>query len=283
MNSPLVTIMMPVFNGNRLIRASIDSLLAQTYSNWECVIVDDGSTDGTSVYLDSLTDKRFIVHHFPKNMGRPLARQKALELAKGKYLAMLDAEDLYSPQKLERQVCLMENHPEISLVCSSICSFGTATNLLRKRGAAKLEIVKFSGRNVPVHASSMLLLKRAQQFQYNTSLNLGEDADFLSRYLIDCKYLLDPEILYYYSEFDSVSKTKILNSYKGKIFAYAKKRDYKKSFVNIIKYVVQRFRFMFISIESVLASRGSFLSDAEIEAFQLECRQIVNHINRNEK
>ena len=84
---PLVTIMMPVFNGLKLIHASIASLLAQTYSNWECIIVDDGSTDGTSEYLDSLQDIRFRVVHFKENLGRPFARQKALELANGKYLA----------------------------------------------------------------------------------------------------------------------------------------------------------------------------------------------------
>lgn len=275
MESPLVTIMMPVFNGNRLIRASIDSLLAQTYPNWECVIVDDGSTDGTSAYLDSLIDKRFIVHHFPKNMGRPLARQKALELAKGKYLAMLDAEDLYSPQKLERQIKLLTSHPEVSLVCSSMCSFGTTTNILRKRGAVKEEIVEFSGRNVPVHASSMLLLERAKKFQYNASLNLGEDADFLSRYLVGCKYLLDPEILYYYSEFDSVSKTKILSSYKIKALEYTKKMNLKKGITNCLKYFIQSIRFRYISIEKILASRGFALSDREKSRFEKECKSLI--------
>lgn len=276
-NTPLVSVMMPVFNGNRLIRASIDSLLAQTYSNWECVIVDDGSTDGTSVYLDSLTDKRFIIHHFPKNMGRPFARQKALELARGEYLAMLDAEDLYSPQKLERQVNQMRDHPEISLVCASICSFGTKTNLLRKRGPEKEEIVKFSGYNIPVHASSMLLLDRAKHFQYNASLELGEDADFLSRYLIDCKYLKDPEILYYYSEFDSVSKEKILKSYRIKAIEYIRRKEYKKAFINGIKYVIQSVRFKYVSIEEIIASRGSTLSDSEKDRYEKDCKLLIHN------
>ena len=70
-----VSIMMPVYNGLPLIKASVESILKQTYTNWECIIVDDGSTDGTSAYLDSLSDSRFVVHHFVKNQGRPVARQ----------------------------------------------------------------------------------------------------------------------------------------------------------------------------------------------------------------
>ena len=223
---PLVTIMMPVFNGLKLIRASIASLLAQTYSNWECIIVDDGSTDGTSEYLDSLQDIRFRVVHFKENQGRPFARQKALELANGKYLAMLDADDLYRRNKIELQVKIMENNPNIILVSSAICSFGTNTDLRRRRGAEVVKIVNYHGEKPPVHASSMLITQRAKLFKYNSSLKSGEDADFLERYLKDGTYYLDPNILYYYSEFDSVTKQKILKSYRIRLSDNIKKTKY---------------------------------------------------------
>ena len=103
MMNPLVSIMMPVFNGLPLIKASIESLLSQTYTNWECIIIDDGSNDGTSEYVDQLNDVRFKVFH-QENKGRPIARQRALDNANGKYLGMLDAGDLYHPEKLQRQV-----------------------------------------------------------------------------------------------------------------------------------------------------------------------------------
>lgn len=79
---PLVSIMMPVYNGLPLIKASIESIIQQTYSNWECVIVDDGSNDGTSAYLDSINNERFVVYHLKINSGRAIARQKALTFVK---------------------------------------------------------------------------------------------------------------------------------------------------------------------------------------------------------
>lgn len=283
MNDPLVTVMMPVFNGLPMIQASIESLLAQTYSNWECIIVDDGSTDGTSDFLDTLTDRRFIVFHFAKNLGRSFARQKALDLARGKYLAMIDADDIYSPLKLERQVFLLETHPEVQLVSSAMCSFGINTHILRKRGTNREIIVDYNGTNVPLHASSMLLLDRAKCFKYNLFLKLGEDADFLSRYLVGCKYFLDPYILYYYSEFDSVTKKKILDSYKGKIVIYTKDLRLRKAFVNLVKFCIQKVRFMFYTTDKILASRGKPLTEYEKLNFRLECLRFINHKYTYEK
>lgn len=277
MREPLVTVMMPVYNGMKLIHASIASLCAQTYTNWECVIVDDGSVDGTTEYLDTLNDRRFIVIHFEKNQGRPFARQKALELANGKYLAMLDAEDIYRKNKLEEQVRIMENHPEIILVSSAICSFGTKTELKRRRGTDKVKIIEYSGENAPIHASSMLITERAQKFRYNYNLNFGEDADFLRRYLKGGSYYLDPNILYYYSEFDSVTKQKILSSYKNRMFYTASKGNLYAATQICIKYLIQYFRFKFISTDEALSSRGKQLSNEEEIDFHLECEPFIKN------
>ena len=273
---PLVTIMRPVFNGLKLIRASIASLLAQTYSNWECIIVDDGSTDGTSEYLDSLQDIRFRVVHFKENQGRPFARQKALELANGKYLAMLDADDLYRRNKIELQVKIMENNPNIILVSSAICSFGTNTDLRRRRGAEVVKIVNYHGEKPPVHASSMLITQRAKLFKYNSSLKSGEDADFLERYLKDGTYYLDPNILYYYSEFDSVTKQKILKSYRIRLSDNIKKTNILEVIELSIKYLVQSIRFRFLSIEQILSQRGKKLSEQENIDYLQECRPLLS-------
>ena len=273
---PLVTIMMPVFNGLKLIRASIASLLAQTYSNWECIIVDDGSTDGTSEYLDSLQDIRFRVVHFKENQGRPFARQKALELVNGKYLAMLDADDLYRRNKIELQVKIMENNPNIILVSSAICSFGTNTDLRRRRGAEVVKIVNYHGEKPPVHASSMLITQRAKLFKYNSSLKSGEDADFLERYLKDGTYYLDPNILYYYSEFDSVTKQKILKSYRIRLSDNIKKTNILEVIELSIKYLVQSIRFRFLSIEQILSQRGKKLSEQENIDYLQECRPLLS-------
>lgn len=266
-SNPKVTVMIPVYNGMPLIKLSTGSLMRQSYQNWECIIVDDGSKDGTSEYIDSLDDPRFIIHHFKENKGRPYARQKALEMASGKYLAMLDDDDLYHPEKLALQVRFLEEHPEVALVSTAMCSFGTTTDILRRRGAVHLEICDFTGRNLPIHAASMMRTERAKQFHYNPTLKSGEDVDYLRKYLNGQQLANLPEILYYYSEFDSVNKKGILQAYPLLAKAHLSYGEYKLAFINIAKYLIQSIRFCFLSKDDVLKSRGTELNEQELADF----------------
>lgn len=106
----LVSIIMPTFNCGRFIGESIDSVLAQTYTDWELLIVDDCSTDNTKEVVQSYPDKR--IHYFcnDKNSGAAVTRNRALREAKGKYIAFLDSDDLWLPEKLEKQIAFMEKN-----------------------------------------------------------------------------------------------------------------------------------------------------------------------------
>lgn len=106
----LVSIIMPAYNCSRFIREAIDSVLAQTYTAWELLIVDDCSTDDTAAIIASYQDER--IHYFrnEQNSGAALSRNKALREAKGKYIAFLDADDSWMPEKIEKQVAFMEQN-----------------------------------------------------------------------------------------------------------------------------------------------------------------------------
>lgn len=108
----LVSVIMPAYNCADYIGKSIDSVLGQTYRNWELVIVDDCSTDGTyriaQTYADK--DKRIKVHRLDENSGAAIARNKAADLSGGYYLAFLDSDDLWKPEKLDRQIRFMESN-----------------------------------------------------------------------------------------------------------------------------------------------------------------------------
>ena len=106
----LVSVIMPAYNCADYIGKSIDSVLGQTYRNWELVIVDDCSTDGTYRIAQSYADKdkRIKVHRLDENSGAAVARNKAADLSGGYYLAFLDSDDLWKPEKLERQIGFME-------------------------------------------------------------------------------------------------------------------------------------------------------------------------------
>lgn len=278
MSSPLVSITMPVYNGMPLIKASIESIKRQTYPNWECVIIDDGSTDGTSDYLDTIKDERFVIFHQP-NGGRPVARQKALELAKGKYIAMLDAEDLYHPNKIEKQVRIMEERPDIAIVTTAMCSFGTKTDKLYVRGVLRDEEVTFVGNNHPTHAPSFMRAERAKQCRYNPVLKLGEDQDFLEKYLRPGdKYLRLADVFYYYSELDSVSKYKIRRNYELYAIKYFKEKNFKMSLIFGLKTLYAYIMFPFQSIDSILAKRGRKPTEDQIDDYKRYCKSVVENV-----
>ena len=107
----LVSVIMPSFNTAKFISETIESVLAQTYANWELIIVDDCSTDNTDeVVKPFLTDKRIKYLKNKKNSGAAVSRNYALREAKGKWIAFLDSDDLWLPEKLEKQIAFMKKN-----------------------------------------------------------------------------------------------------------------------------------------------------------------------------
>ena len=106
----LVSIIMPSYNTGKFIAESIDCVLAQTYENWELIIVDDCSTDDTDAIVAGYTDARIRYLKNEKNSGAAVSRNRALREAKGRWIAFLDSDDLWSPEKLEKQIAFMEEN-----------------------------------------------------------------------------------------------------------------------------------------------------------------------------
>lgn len=106
----LVSIIMPSYNTERFIADSIQSVLNQTYQNWELIIVDDCSTDNTDTVVASFTDSRIKYLKNEKNSGAAVSRNRALREAKGKWIAFLDSDDLWMPDKLDKQITFMKQH-----------------------------------------------------------------------------------------------------------------------------------------------------------------------------
>jgi teichuronic acid biosynthesis glycosyltransferase TuaG len=108
--SSLVSIITPSYKSTRFIKETIDSVLAQTYENWEMIIVDDCSPDESAAYIKQIIqgDDRIKLIELETNVGAAGARNRALEVAKGKYIAFLDSDDIWLPHKLERQLKFMQ-------------------------------------------------------------------------------------------------------------------------------------------------------------------------------
>ena len=106
----LVSIIMPSYNTGKFIAESIQSVLAQTYTNWELIIVDDASPDNTDEVVASFADDRIRYFKNETNSGAAVSRNRALREAKGKWIAFLDSDDLWKPEKLQKQIAFMEEN-----------------------------------------------------------------------------------------------------------------------------------------------------------------------------
>jgi len=118
-NDPLVSVIMPAYNAGKYIGESIDSVLKQTYTNWELIVVDDGSADDTASIVNELAKSDARITYLSQNRGRQgKARNLAINNSKGYYLAFLDADDIWVENKLQLQLDILKSRPDIDLLCS---------------------------------------------------------------------------------------------------------------------------------------------------------------------
>ena len=115
MSGPLVTVLMSVHNGEAYLSEAVESILSQTYQNFEFLIVNDASTDRSASILVEYQDARIRIIRNEHNLGLTRSLNKGLAQVKGKYVARMDADDVSYPLRLERQVTFMEQHPEVGL------------------------------------------------------------------------------------------------------------------------------------------------------------------------
>ncbi|MFS8652378.1 MAG: glycosyltransferase family 2 protein, partial [Caldibacillus sp.] len=115
MSDPFVTVFMPVYNSGKYLVEAIESILRQTYRNLELLIVDDGSTDHSIEIIKTFADPRIRLIKNDQNRGIPFTRNVGLKEARGKYLAIMDSDDISHPERIERQVAYLENHPAIDV------------------------------------------------------------------------------------------------------------------------------------------------------------------------
>ncbi len=120
--SPLISVVVPFWNVNAFIKEAIDSVLAQTFPSWELLLIDDGSSDGSTEiakhYVERFPERiRHLEHDRHQNRGVAASRNLGVRQARGRYIAFLDADDVWFPNKLERQMAILESEPDAAMVC----------------------------------------------------------------------------------------------------------------------------------------------------------------------
>jgi len=116
---PIVSVIIPTYNRAYLIDKAINSVLSQTYRDYEIIVIDDASTDNTREVVESFTDSRINYIFHANNLGVSAARNTGIKASRGKYIALLDSDDEWLPEKLEKQVVILHNESsEVGVVCS---------------------------------------------------------------------------------------------------------------------------------------------------------------------
>ena len=134
-----VTVIIIFLNGERYIAEAIDSVLAQTFGDWELLLCDDGTTDGATAiardYAARYPDKiRYLEHPNHANRGMSATRNLGIRAARGEFVAMLDADDAWMPNKLERQVAILRQHPDVAMCYGPLTLWYSWTGWSKDRG-----------------------------------------------------------------------------------------------------------------------------------------------------
>ena len=201
--SPLISVIMPVYNAAPYIRQAIDSILNQSYANFEFIIIDDGSTDKSISIIQSFQDSRIRFFRNDLNLKIVETLNRGLSLAKGKYIARMDADDVAMPERLHKQVAFMEENLDIGL-CGTWYE-----NIGDKQGVVKLatdhdEIVfRLLVHFEMLHPSWLIRSSLIQKYGLKYELLYGEDYHFLFKMLPFTKIANLPEVQMKYRQFDS--------------------------------------------------------------------------------
>ncbi len=195
---PRVSVVMAAYNAAPYLEETIESILAQTYSDFELIIVDDGSTDETPQILGRYTDSRIVRLRNKANMGVARARNRGNAAAWGEYIAIQDADDLSTPDRLQKQVAFLDVHPEIGLV-------GSQGLLLSNGGEHPLTVPLHNeeiqalllGQNCLLHSSLMIRKTLVEQVKgYDETYMATADYDLVLRIAELTQVANLPETLY---------------------------------------------------------------------------------------
>ena len=212
--TPLVSVLVPVLNAADTLPVALASLQAQTYDNWECIIVDDGSSDDLGAVISNVRDARIQFHRLEKNRGRGYARQYALEFARGRYVTFLDGDDWIYPTKFREQVDVLTAQPDIAIVSTGMAVSNQHRELVGIRNSDILSSVmdaSFRRLGMPplAFAPSMMAADLAKKTGFDASFPIAEDVDFLLRALLGKRYAVPPAPLYVYREQGSTTLSKV--------------------------------------------------------------------------
>jgi glycosyltransferase involved in cell wall biosynthesis len=207
---PQVTIGVPFYNCHRYLLNTIKSIYSQCFTDWEVIFVDDGSTDASLSIVESIRDSRVTVYSDGRNLGIGARRKQIVDLAKGKYLAWQDADDMMHPDRLRIQCEYLESHKEIDLVDCSVYLMGPDLRIFGlDQRSGPVDSSRMAEFAPMTNGASMARLEMYRRFPFDGSLRRVEDWDLWIRASKYCSFYHLAEALYYKLDADDSRKPRM--------------------------------------------------------------------------
>lgn len=212
---PLVSIILPAYNCEKYIAASVTSIIEQVYDKFELIIVNDGSADNTAAILSSVSDPRIRIIHNERNMGLIYSLNRAIDESKGEYIARMDADDIAANDRIEKQVHWLLHHPDTAAAGTFIKVIDEDGNekqdwqLDRKTSSAASIKKAMIRENCLAHPTVMVRSEILKRYKYSTVQKNIEDYDLWLRMLSDGLVIekVPQPLLYYRDHAASVTST----------------------------------------------------------------------------
>lgn len=219
-NLPPISIAIPFYNAEATLLNAVRSIYAQTHQNWELILIDDGSTDRSLELAHSIKDPRVKVYSDGQNRRLAARLNQIPDLATYDYLARMDADDLISPVRLERQLHYLKTHPNVDLVSTGVCSLSDQYEPISFRCVSENhELIAKNlllGRSGIVHASLIGKKSWFARNHYSEDKRNSEDSNLwvraFSRRDLQVGFISEP--LYYYREDGNVTLSKLKTAYR---------------------------------------------------------------------
>ncbi|TXD56688.1 glycosyltransferase family 2 protein [Polaribacter sp. IC066] len=280
-----ITIAIPFYNAEDYLLEAIRSVFAQTYKEWELILIDDGSTDNSLKIANSIKDARVSVYSDGKNKRLAVRLNEVTKLAQYDFIARMDADDLMSPFRLEKQMEIFKANEDLDLVTCGNFSISNDTEIMGVRHHLSTSIdlaglLNKKGSGV-LHAAILARKKWFERNTYNVNLKTAQDYELWVRSAAknDFKVFLMAEPLYYYREEGNVTSEKLLRAYKSERILFRKYATYNKfKLINksILKTVIVRFLAVINKTDVLLRSRNNVINDKSKGIYKKDLEIIKN-------
>lgn len=284
-HNPVISIGIPFYNAENYLAYAIQSVLSQSFQNWELILVDDGSIDNSLKIAQEFAHKdiRIRVICDGKNRQLPYRLNQLIKESKGKFIARMDADDIMHPERLEKQLDFLENNKNFDLVSSGLISINNFNQVKSYRCVSDL----YSDFNVPklsypiVHPSVMARKAWYLRNQYSEKYPRAEDFELWTRSIInnDFKMAVLPELLLFYREEGNLSIDKMINSYKDTLRIYSD--YYATNFLSAevlklyLKILISKFFHYTGNLQKLSQRRNMKFNHSELEFYQKNLNKVV--------